>query len=53
MSLNFIKPEILSLKNSSEYNEKWLQQKIEEDPALLGLGDVEFRDTEKNAYRWW
>jgi hypothetical protein len=47
MSLNFIKPEILSLKNSSEYNEKWLQQKIEEDPALLGLGDVEFRDTEK------
>jgi len=47
MSLNFIKPEIISLKNSSEYNEKWLQQKIEEDPSLIGLGDVEFRDTEK------
>lgn len=47
MTLNFIKPEIISLKNSSEYSEKWLQQKIEEDPSLIGLGDLEFRDTEK------
>ena len=47
MPAKFIKPEIISLKNSSEYNEKWLQQKIEEDPSLIGLGDLEFRDTEK------
>lgn len=47
MALNFIKPETISLKNSSEYNEKWLQQKIEKDPSLIGLGDLEFRDTEK------
>ena len=43
----FIKPEIISLKNSAEFNEKWLQKKIEEDPSMLRLGELEFRDTEK------
>ncbi|TDN93370.1 hypothetical protein DET49_10496 [Salegentibacter sp. 24] len=45
--MNYIKPEIISLKNSQEFNEKWLQARIEEDPSMLGLGDLEFRDTEK------
>ncbi|HAB27214.1 MAG: hypothetical protein CMP05_07145 [Xanthomarina sp.] len=45
--MNYIKPEIISLKNSKEFNEKWLQAKIEEDPSILGLGELEFRDTEK------
>ena len=43
----YIKPEVISLKNSSEYTEKWLQSRIEEDPTILGLGDLDFRDTEK------
>lgn len=45
--MEYIKPEILSLKNSPEFNEKWLQARIEEDPSILMLGDLEFRDTEK------
>ncbi|MCH2034655.1 MAG: hypothetical protein MK202_14180 [Tenacibaculum sp.] len=45
--MNYIKPEIISLKNSKEFNEKWLQARIEEDPEMLGLGELEFRDTEK------
>lgn len=45
--MNFVKPEIISLKGSSEYNEKWLQKIIEDDPSILGLGDLDFRDTEK------
>lgn len=45
--MKYIKPEIISLKNNSEFNEKWLQAKIEEDPSIIGLGDLEFRDTEK------
>ncbi|MBZ9730885.1 hypothetical protein LB467_14410 [Salegentibacter sp. JZCK2] len=45
--MKYIKPEIISLKNSQEFNEKWLQARIEEDPSMLGLGDLEFRDTEK------
>lgn len=45
--MKYVKPEIISLKNNSEFNEKWLQAKIEEDPSIIGLGDLEFRDTEK------
>ncbi|CAA0155866.1 hypothetical protein [Tenacibaculum maritimum] len=45
--MKYVRPEIISLKNNSEFNEKWLQAKIEEDPSIIGLGDLEFRDTEK------
>lgn len=45
--MKYIKSEIISLKNSKEFNEKWLQARIEEDPTILGLGDLDFRDTEK------
>jgi len=45
--MKYIKPEIISLKNSQEFNEKWLQARIEEDPSMLGLGELDFRDTEK------
>ena len=45
--MNYVKPEIISLKNSKDFNEKWLQARIEEDPGMLGLGELEFRDTEK------
>lgn len=45
--MKYVKPEVINLRNSAEYNEKWLQARIEEDPAILGLGDLDFRDTEK------
>lgn len=45
--MKYTKTEIISLKNSSDYNEKWLQARIEEDPSVLGLGDLEFRYSEK------
>jgi hypothetical protein len=45
--MEYVKPEIINLKNSQEYNEKWLQARIEEDPSIIGLGELEFRDTEK------
>lgn len=45
--MKYVNPEIISLKNSQEFNEKWLQARIEEDPSILGLGELEFRDTEK------
>jgi hypothetical protein len=41
MALNFARPEVLSLKNESNFSEKWLQERIYEDPSILGLGDVE------------
>lgn len=45
--MEYVKSEIISLKNSAEFNEKWLQARIEEDPSILGLGELDFRDSEK------
>lgn len=45
--MKYVKSEVISLKNSPQFNEKWLQARIEEDPTILGLGDLDFRDTEK------
>lgn len=47
MTMKYLKPEIINLKTSAEYNEKWLQARIEEDPSIIGLGDLEFRYSEK------
>ena len=44
---NYIKFETVSLKNHTEINEKWIQQKIESDPSILGLGDLSVRQSEK------
>jgi hypothetical protein len=40
MGLEVIKPEIISLKKHPEISEKWLQDRIEEDPSILGLGEL-------------
>lgn len=40
-SLKYVSPTYLSLKNHSTLNERWLQDRIEEDPKLLDLpGDL-------------
>jgi hypothetical protein len=47
MSLKFIKPERISLLNHPEYREQWVQQRIADDPSILGLGDLVLRDKER------
>ena len=44
---NYVKFETISLKNHSEINEKWVQQKIVDEPSILGLGDLSVRQSEK------
>ena len=44
---NYVKFETVSLKNHMEINEKWVQQRIESDPSILGLGDLTVRQSEK------
>jgi hypothetical protein len=39
--------EWLSLKDHPELNERWVQDRIAEDPSLLGLGDVVLKDKER------
>jgi len=46
-NLEFIISEKIFLKNHSQYDEKWLQNKIEENPELLGLGELEVIQRER------
>jgi len=45
--MEFIIPEFISLKDSKDYNEKWVQEKIIDNPSLLGLGDLILKDSER------
>ena len=45
--LGYFEPEIVSLKRSAELDEKWLQERIAENPKILGLGDLTLRDKER------
>ncbi len=47
MDLQFTKFEKLSLKHHPELNEQWVQERIAEDPGMLGLGDVFLKDKER------
>ena len=37
----------LSLKNHPEFSERWVQDRIAENPQMLGLGDVVLKDKER------
>lgn len=37
----------LSIRSHSELNERWVQERIAEDPSILGLGDVILKDKER------
>lgn len=46
--MKYSKPEHIWLKGHPELNETWVQQRIAEDPALLGLGDLILKDKERS-----
>ncbi len=43
----YTKLKIASLKNHPDYNEKWLQDLIANDPEILGLGSLVVKDRER------
>lgn len=45
--MEFIKPERIFIKNHPQLNERWVQDRIAEDPTILGLGDIILRDRER------
>ena len=47
-NLEYAKLERISMKQHPELNEKWLLQRIREDPAILGLGDAVVKDVERS-----
>lgn len=50
-TLSYAKHERLSLKNHASFNEKWLQDRIADDPAVLGLGELVVLDRERAQER--
>jgi hypothetical protein len=48
-SLQYQKAERIWLKDHPELNERWLQDRIAEDPSLLGLGELILKDKERLA----
>lgn len=46
-SMKFEKAKPVAMKSHDKLNEKWLQERINDDPSLLGLGDLEVRDVER------
>jgi len=46
-NLTYTRFETLSLKNHPDLNERWVQDRIAEDPSILGLGDVVVKDRER------
>lgn len=49
--VSYTKPERIWLRDHSTLNERWVQEKIAEDPSLLGLGDLVLKDKERRQPR--
>jgi len=45
--VRYAKPQRIILKGHPEFNERWVQARIAEDPSLLGLGDLILKDKER------
>jgi hypothetical protein len=39
--MNYKRHEVISLKSHPAFNERWVQDRIEEDPSILGLGELQ------------
>ena len=49
--ITYTKHEHISLKGHPEFNEKWLQDRIPEEPTMLGLGEVSLLGRERTQAR--
>ena len=47
MTLSYVKHEKIWLKDHPQFRETWLRDRIVEDPAILGLGDLDVKDAER------
>jgi hypothetical protein len=44
----YVRHQKLLLKTHPQFNEKWVQEKIAEDPSILGIGELILKDKERN-----
>jgi len=45
--MRYVKPDRITLKGHPELTERWVQDRLAEDPALLGLGELILKDKER------
>jgi hypothetical protein len=45
--MEYVRFEKVWLKNHPQLNGRWVQERIAEDPTILGLGDVVLKDKER------
>jgi predicted transport protein len=50
-NLKFVRPEKLWLADHPELREKWVQERIADDPSILGIGDLVLKDKERSHPR--
>lgn len=48
---NYVKAKRLWLAEHQGFNEKWVQEQIQADPTIVGLGEVELRASERRQAR--
>ena len=48
MTYKYVKHQKLVLKTHPDFSEKWVQEKIAEDPSILGIGELILKDQERN-----
>lgn len=46
-NLQYVKMEHISIANHPAFNELWVQERIAEDPSILGLGELILKDKER------
>ncbi len=47
MNTSYVKAEKILIKTHPDLSEKWVQERIAEDPTLLGLGELVLKDKER------
>ena len=50
-NFKFVKPEKIWLAEHPELREKWVQQRIADNPSILGIGDLVLKDKERSHPR--
>jgi hypothetical protein len=48
ITYTYVRHQRLLLKNHPQFNEKWVQERIAEDPSIMGVGELILKDQERN-----
>ena len=49
--IKLVTPKLISLREHPGLSERWVEDQLVENPALLGLGEVEVRERQRNQPR--